>query len=213
LILPITSVTALFIYQGYYSDYFQYTEHTKTVHGRFMVIVSTCAGLWLLCFIALDIVLIVARNSFASHLRSVMGPSIGRLSSTGRKNSSSMLSATRKSPTPILSTHQNTTSVASIAATQQAEIVLALKNAVTTLGWLVVGASTLIGYSMFYGVIMFLINNSVFLYYATLVVSYCTGFILAFIIYVVNMVNIARQLMNVKELAYTMKSQNEMGSW
>ncbi|KAI8833927.1 hypothetical protein BC829DRAFT_493884 [Chytridium lagenaria] len=145
LILPITSVVGLFIYQGYYSDYFQYQEHTKTVHARFMVIVSSCAGLWLVAFIALDIVLIVARNSFAVHLRSALALPIGRASSSVQDSAV----GSRKSFPQNMSNQQKSSNGANLAATQQAEVVLALKNAVATLGWLAVGTTTLIVYSLF----------------------------------------------------------------
>ncbi|KAI8835570.1 hypothetical protein BC829DRAFT_493558 [Chytridium lagenaria] len=175
LLLPITSVVALFIYQGYYSDYFQFEEHTKTVRSRFTLIVSACAGLWLIAFIALDIVLIVARNSFAVHLRSVLVLPIGRVSSSMQDSG---IASRKGSPEHVSSSQQKSTTGATLALNQQAEVVLALKNAVATLGWLAVGTTTLIAYSLFYGVSIFMISNASFLYFSTLIVSYCTAFLL-----------------------------------
>ncbi|KAJ3219499.1 hypothetical protein HDU67_000912 [Dinochytrium kinnereticum] len=220
LMVPITIVAACFIYQGVYSDYFQYENHTKDVKGRFSIIVFSVSGLWLICFIALDVVLIVARNSFSSHLKSVVGSTLssGRSRSGAGSEERSISNGGRKSETrmfsgPASKTGNQSHSAPSIVANQQAEVVLALKNAVTTLGWLAVGVTILIIYSMFYGASIFLISSSVFLYYSTLLVSYCTAFLISLMIYIVNLINVMRHLFNVQELELSMNSQTGSVNW
>ncbi|KAJ3111872.1 hypothetical protein HDU96_005268 [Phlyctochytrium bullatum] len=236
LILPVTVTVGSFVYQGVYQDFIEFESSTTETRSRFNIIVTSVSIMWLVSLLSMDIVVYIARRSFVGHLKTVLesplmrsgggggaGPSAdenrGRWAAgSGGKSGNHRVSVQPRSRSAGKSSSGSSgngvgvtsggLSANTLVAAQQTEVILALRNAVTTLGWLVLGNSVLVVYSLCYGVMTYLINNSSFLYFSTLFVSYATPFLTAFIIFIVNLINILRQRANINVLEQSLSEES-----
>ncbi|KAJ3105475.1 hypothetical protein HDU97_008091 [Phlyctochytrium planicorne] len=211
LMIPITVTVAAFIYQGLYSDYTQYEDKSDEAKSKFNLIVIVVSLGWLITFVALLVVVIVARQSFASHLKAVMSSPMARLmSGSGRQSGDersgqrSVTNASSKNGERSMSS----SAAPALVASKQAEVILALQNAVSTLTWIVIGVVILMLFSLFYAASGFLIQSANFVYYSTLLVSYCTPFLISLFIFIFNLMNTTKQMMNVKDLELSLSEDS-----
>ncbi|KAJ3118460.1 hypothetical protein HDU96_001627 [Phlyctochytrium bullatum] len=197
LVLPITVVFGMFIYQGYLSDLVHYGRpelsrsdpnylppDDEATDRQFTRVQFINTILWLLSFIALTAFVIISRISFSRYLRNIVEPELERERS-------------RAAPTPSTSAPGKQPPRQPRSATR--DLAQTLRSAILTMKWTAVALVAFLLYSLFFAMTVLWLGNSTPIYYATLFVNWFTPTGFGAVIFGIVLVQRARQWRDVAE--------------
>ncbi|KAJ3116111.1 hypothetical protein HDU96_010405 [Phlyctochytrium bullatum] len=192
LLLPISIVFGLFIYQGILSDEVHYGNPergippndaaTVTLFGRVSFINTV---LWLMSFLVLCIFVLIGRRSFSTYLTTVVEPALERETTAA---------ASVSTPTAAKPSSSTGGGRSRPARSATRELASTLRSALWTMKWIATGLAIFLIYSVFYAIVVAYLGSPDPVYWVTLLINFWapTGF--GIVLFAIVLVQRAAQL-------------------
>ncbi|KAJ3102608.1 hypothetical protein HDU97_000392 [Phlyctochytrium planicorne] len=221
LILPISIVFGLFMYQGLLSDRVHYgygstppndPDTTKT----FNLVTVLNTMLWLSCFLALDVLVFISWRNFAKYLREVVEPELAkeRAAAEAVRIANGLTASSTSSPSMMgltFSSSHNSGSQNQGPRTKTRELASSLRSGISTMKVAFFSILIFLVYSVFFAAVLLFFGETNPIYFITLLVNWWFPTAFGLVLFSIILRQRWRQLTDMTEVVEVVMEQGSAG--